>query len=237
MAAVTGRLPRPPSSPCTGHPVGTGDTVSRGRPGPLSFKERPQERMGPEPRKGTSSREQTGQCGCYPAGRRFYSDAADGAGAAVAARRLDSLLPVKDPPGSSHQVPPGCPSAADPVGSGAPGRTAVTVAFILSAGESGCSRGPRTAGRLRGAVPWPVPRGRERRPGTSRASSVWLSLTLNRRNLELANPGDPTFSSARLFLFNLWQRAEGEGRFPSRKRKKARAPSRLLPTSPEAPGS
>lgn len=86
-------------------------------------------------------------------------------------------------------------------------------------------------------VPCPVPRGRERRPGTLRASSVWLSLTLNRRNLELANPGDPTFSSARLFLFNLWQRAEGEGRFPSRKRKKARVPSRLLPTSPEAPGS
>lgn len=68
MAAVTGRLPRPPSSPCTGHPVGTGDTVSRGRPGALSFKERPRERMGPEPRKGTSSREQTRQCGCYPAG-------------------------------------------------------------------------------------------------------------------------------------------------------------------------
>lgn len=152
MAAVTGRLPRPPSSPCTGHPVGTGDTVSRGRPGALSFKERPRERMGPEPRKGTSSREQTGQCGCYPAGGRFYSDAADGAGAAVGARRLDSPLPVKDPPGSSHQVPPGCPSAADPVGSGALGRTAVTAAFILSAGESRCGRGPCTAGRLRGAA-------------------------------------------------------------------------------------
>lgn len=48
----------------------------------------------------------------------------------------------------------------------------------------------------------------ECQPGMPCISSVWLSLTLNRQNLEPVNPSDSTFLSARLLPSNLWQSAE-----------------------------
>lgn len=113
-------------------------------PGALSFKQmgkRPWEQLGPEPREGPSSGEQTRQLvdSSTPTRR-------DGAGTKVAARSLDPPLPAQEPPGSPRLALLGRPLAADPGGRGAPGGTAVATAFPSSAGESGFCRGPARRG-------------------------------------------------------------------------------------------
>ena len=79
--------------------------------------------------------------------------------------------------------------------------------------------GPTTEGLLRGdtsqrgCLPWPSPAWFRMPDWHIMHFTVWLSLTLNRQNLEPVNPSNSIFLIARLFPLNLWQSAKGGGIF------------------------